>query len=187
MKKIAMLLLFILPGALFAAGTEMTLKGVTMPGTLQVENKTLLLNGLGVRTKVVFKVYVAGLYLEKPSADGMEIAGSEQLKRMELVFLRNVDGATVSGAIEEGFENNAGDVLPALKARLAKFRSHIPDVKKGDRLVFISRPGQGLEVQVNSKFAGLIEGKDFSDALFKVWLGSKPADKTLKAGLLGGK
>ncbi|PIU19955.1 MAG: hypothetical protein COT18_04795 [Elusimicrobia bacterium CG08_land_8_20_14_0_20_59_10] len=35
------------------------------------------------------------------------------------------------------------------------------------------------------KKAGDVEGKDFADTLFRVWLSDKPADKSLKAGLLG--
>lgn len=185
MKNFALFLLLALPCGLFAAEGERSLKGVTLPAAMQSEGKTLALNGMGLRTKVVFKVYVAGLYLEKTSRDGLEIASSEQVKRMELVFLRSVSGGDVAKAISEGFDNNAGAALPALKERIKKFGALIPDVKKGGRLVFSYRPGQGLEVQVNGKAAGNIEGKDFSDALFRVWLGPKPSDKVLKAGLLG--
>ncbi len=32
---------------------------------------------------------------------------------------------------------------------------------------------------------GVIEGKDFADALFSVWLGSDPVDRDLKKALLG--
>lgn len=185
MKLISLLLLLALPSGLFAAGETRTLKGVAMPESLSFEGAALALNGMGLRTKVVFKVYVAGLYLEKKSADGMAIAVSEQVKRMELVFLRNVDGPTVAEAITGGFAKNAGPALPALKARIEKFSKMIPDVKKGDRLLFIYRPGSGLEVQANGRTTGKVEGKDFSDALFRVWLGAEPADKALKAGLLG--
>lgn len=185
MKKTLTLLLLALPCALPAAGNGRTLNGVTLPPTAQVDARTLKLNGMGLRTKIVFKVYVGGLYLEKNSADGMEIASSEQTKRMELVFLRGVSGEDVAGAIAGGFAANAGPVLPALKDRIEKFRKLIPDVKKGDRLVFIYRPGAGLEVLANGRTVGAVEGKDFSDALFRVWLGEKPSDKALKAGLLG--
>jgi hypothetical protein len=185
MKKITMLLLLALPCGLFAAGGGRALKGVTMPDSLQLYGKTLALNGMGLRTKMIFKVYVAGLYLENASRDGMAIAASEQLKRMDLVFLRSVGGATVANAISEGFDNNAARELPALKERIARFGKLIPDVKKGDELDFIYRPGGGLEVQSGGKPLGVIEGKDFADALFRVWLGAKPADKALKAGLLG--
>jgi hypothetical protein len=185
MKKLAILLFLALPCALCAAEVEVTLKGVTMPAAMQFEGKKLELNGMGLRTKVVFKVYVAGLYLEKTSRDGLEIAASEQVKRMELVFLRSVDGADVAKAIADGFVNNAGPALPALKDRIAKFEKLIPDVKKGDRLLFLYRPGTGIELQANGKTTGSIEGKDFADALFRVWLGPKPSDKSLKNGLLG--
>lgn len=182
-----MLLLLVLPCGLQAAGGERTLKGVTMPGQVALDGRTLALNGMGLRTKVVFKVYVAGLYLEKTSADGLAIAASEQVKRMELVFLRSVDGADVAKAISDGFTNNAGEALPALKDRISKFGKLIPDVKKGDRLLFIYRPAAGVEVLANGKSAGTIEGKDFGDALLRVWLGPKPSDKALKEGLLGAK
>lgn len=185
MKKIAMLLLLALPCALCAAEVEVMLKGVSMPAAMEFEGKKLELNGMGLRTKVVFKVYVAGLYLEKTSRDGMAIAASEQLKRIELVFLRSVDGADVAKAIADGFTNNAGPVLPALAERIAKFEKLIPDVKKGDKLIFSYRPGTGLDLQANGNILGSIEGKDFADALFRVWLGPKPSDKALKNGLLG--
>lgn len=185
MKKIILFCLLALPCCSWSAEVEKSFKGVSMPVSLQFEGKKLELNGMGLRTKVVFKVYVAGLYLEKPSRDGMAIAASEQVRRIELVFLRAVDGADVAKAIADGFTNNAGDALPALKDRIAKFEKLIPDVKKGDKLLFLSRPGAGVELQANGKLLGSIEGRDFSDALMRVWLGPKPSDKALKDGLLG--
>jgi hypothetical protein len=185
MKKLALLLILTLPCGLAAAGAEMTLKGVTMPGTAQVEGKSLVLNGIGLRTKIVFKVYVAGLYLEKPSADGMAISSSDQLKHLELVFLRAVDGADVAKAISDGFTNNAGISLSALKDRIAKFEALIPSVKKGDKLSFTYNPGTGVVIRADGRALGVIEGKDFGDALMRVWLGPKPSDKALQNGLLG--
>ncbi|MDD2804639.1 MAG: chalcone isomerase family protein [Elusimicrobiales bacterium] len=187
MKNLIFAALLVLPSLGFSAEVEKTLKGVAMPVALQFEGKKLLLNGLGLRTKVVFKVYVAGLYLEKLSGNGEEIAASEQLKRIELSFLRSVDGADVAKAIADGFNNNAGAALPALKDRIAKFEKLIPDVKKGDRLLFVYRPGAaaGVELQYNGASLGKLEGKDFGDALLRVWLGPKPSDKNLQDGMLG--
>lgn len=185
MKKLALISLLLLPGWLYAAEGEKALKGVTLPAAIQLDGKKLELNGLGLRTKVVFKVYVAGLYLEKTSRDGQAIAASEQLKRIDLIFLRAVDGADVAKAIGDGFANNAGDVLPAIRERVAKFEKLIPSVKKGDKLSFTYRPGAGVELAAGEKQLGVIEGKDFGDALLRVWLGSKPSDLALKNGLLG--
>ena len=41
------------------------LAGVTLPDTQQVAGKTLVLNGMGIRTKYIVKIYVGGLYLER--------------------------------------------------------------------------------------------------------------------------
>ncbi len=185
MKKLALLTLLSLPLWLSAAEGQRTLKGVAMPLSAQLDGKTLVLNGMGLRTKFFFKVYVAGLYLEKPCSAGEEVASSEQLKRLDLVFLRSVGGKTVAEALAEDFANNAGDAMPALKARIERFEKLIPDVRKGGRMSFVYRPGAGLEVLVDGSGAGSIEGKDFADMLFRVWVGKKPADKALKAGLLG--
>lgn len=43
--------------------------GVTLPDTATVGSTRLVLNGLGLRTKFVLKVYVAGLYLPQKSSD----------------------------------------------------------------------------------------------------------------------
>lgn len=186
MKKTALFLLLALPCGLFAAEGEMTLKGVSMPVTMELDGTQLELNGMGLRTKIIFKVYVAGLYLEKTSSDGMGISSSEQVKRIELVFKRGVSGEDVAEAIADGFSANAEGKLEALKDRIARFEAMIPDVKKGDRLVFVYQPGAGISITGNGKPLGNIKGKDFADTLFRVWLGEKPADKSLKKGLLGG-
>jgi Chalcone isomerase-like len=42
------------------------LAGVSMPQVLSVAGRQLRLNGMGIGTKPFFKVYVIGLYLERP-------------------------------------------------------------------------------------------------------------------------
>jgi len=186
-KKIFMLMLPVLFVPAFAQGpVERTVKGVSFPMQLARDGKILSLNGLGVRTKVVFKVYACGLYVENLSASAEELVSSDQVKFIELVFLRNVDGASVADAINGGFDKNSKEQLPALRERLDKFRKLIPNLKKGSRLAFAYTPaGKGVTVEVNGRKAGEIAGKDFADALFRCWLGGSPADKDLKKGLLG--
>src|SRR5436853_992568 len=92
--------------------------GVKMADTVTVEGKTLKLNGMGLRKKVVFKVYVAGLYLEAPSKDPSAILTSDQIKSMRLWILRSLKGSQITEAIVEGFEKNSKAQMGALKARL---------------------------------------------------------------------
>jgi hypothetical protein len=61
----------------------------------------------------------------------------------------------------------------------------IPDLKKGDELTITYLPGKGTRVQSKGGQELSVEGKDFADALFSVWLGKSPVDGDLKDGMLG--
>jgi hypothetical protein len=160
--------------------------GIMMPDTVTIEGKTLKLNGMGLRKKVVFKVYVAGLYLETPSPAGEAVIASDQVKRMQLSVLRSLKSKQVMEAIEEGFEKNSKAQMGALKERLGKFGAMISDVVEGDQIVMTYVPGKGTIVSVKGAEKGVIEGKDFADALFAVWLGNNPVQEDLKKALLRG-
>jgi hypothetical protein len=160
--------------------------GVQVPETVTAEGKTLKLNGAGLRKKLLFKVYVAALYVETPSKDGAAVVASSEVKRMRLSILRSLKGSQVSEAISEGFERNSKDQMPRLRDRLKKLEAMIPDVKEGDEIVFDAVPDKGVHVSVRGTDRGTIEGRDFADALFSVWLGPNPVDEELKKALLGG-
>jgi hypothetical protein len=160
--------------------------GVNVPESTTVEGKTLHLNGAGLRKKVVFKVYVGGLYVETPSKDAATLTSSDQVKRMQLSVLRSLSSQQVNEAIEEGFEKNSKAQLAALKPRLAKLATMIPNVEKGDEILLTYVPGKGTVVSAKGAEKGVIEGKDFADALFAVWLGPNPVQEDLKKALLGG-
>ena len=85
------------------------LAGITLPDTLKAGDKTLKLNGLGLRKKTVFRVYVSGLYLESPSKDAGAILASDQAKGIRMHFLRDLTKAQLVEAFQEGFEANAKD------------------------------------------------------------------------------
>jgi hypothetical protein len=162
-------------------------EGVSFPDALSVDQKKLLLNGIGVREATVFNVnvYVAALYLETRSKDGAQIAASEQLKRIQLVFVRDVSRADMTEAIEGGFKKAAGAEFAKLSARVEKLKSLLPEFKKTEALTLTYRPGKGLDLTAPGR-KGAIEGADFARTLFLIWLGAHPPNEGLKRGLLGG-
>lgn len=162
------------------------LEGVTSPDTMTVEGKTVKLNGMGLRMKVFFKVYVASLYLESTTHDAASLLKADEIRRVELKMLRDLDKKTIVDAIREGFEKNSSAQLPALKERLDAFCAKIVDVKKGQTLVLQYVPGKGSTI-IGGGDSYTAPGKDFADALFAVWLGARPADEGLKKGVLGNK
>jgi hypothetical protein len=184
MKRKSLLGLFLsLTAAITLAGE---VAGVKMPDTVTVEGKALKLNGMGLRKKVVFKVYVAALYLEAPSKDPAAVLSSDQIKSMRLWILRSLKGSQITEAIVEGFEKNSKAQMGVLKARLDKFNAMFPDVKEGDEIDMTYVPGKGTVVMAKGTEKGVIEGKDFADALFSVWLGANPVQEDLKKALLSG-
>lgn len=160
--------------------------GVRMPDSTTVEGKTLKLNGAGLRKKMMFKVYVAGLYLENKSNAPLMVITSEQVKQMQLHVLRSLKAKQVTEAIEEGFQRNSESDLPKLKPRLERFDALFSDVKEGDVILLTYVPGKGTIVSIKDAEKGTIEGKDFADALFSVWLGRNPVQEDLKRDLLRG-
>ena len=185
MKTISRLLLTAaLVGGTFAAPAA-ELSGVKMADTLTLGDKATKLNGMGLRKKSIFKVYVGGLYVEAPSKDAAAIVAADGAKAIKMHFLRSIDKAKLNEGFKEGFEANAKDKMAAEKAGIDKFLGFTADVKDGDEWLFAYVPGKGTTVSHGDKEQGLIEGKGFADALFMVWLGPKPPSDDLKKGMLG--
>jgi hypothetical protein len=163
-------------------------KGVSFPDQAQVEGSNLMLNGLGMRQATALKVnvYVAALYVAKPSSDANALLASSTPSELILQFVRNVGADDIRKGWSEGFEKNAKDQLPALKERIAELNGWMADVKSGERLTFIRKPGAGLQVDVKGAMKGTIKGDDFAKAFLSIWLGADPPNPELKVGLLGG-
>ncbi len=160
--------------------------GVIMPEMVGVAGREFQLNGMGVfKEKALFKVYVAGLYLEDPTTDARIAISTDKAKRIVIVMLRDVNRETFVQAVETGILRNSGGAMPALRARLDLLEQALPALKKGDILDFTFVPGAGTVVRGQRKEM-TIPGKDFADALFSAWLGTKPVNAALKRKLLGG-
>ena len=158
--------------------------GVKFQDEIQVDGSHLMLIGLGLRqaTMLNVNVYVAALYVAKVSNDANVILGSNTPKELILHFVRNVSASDLNKAWEEGFDKQAS----AFKEPLATLKGWMADMKTGQRLTFIHKPGAGITVDVNGAVKGTIKGDDFAKAFLSIWLGANPPNPGLKTGLLGG-
>ena len=184
MKKLSVPAL-LLSLALAAPALAKEKAGVNLPDTISAEGKSLKLNGIGLRKKAIFKVYVAGLYVENTSKDANTVIKSDQVKQVKMVMLRDLEKAKIVDAVKDGFEKNNKAQMPALQERLNNFTASIPDVKKGDTLTLTYVPGKGTSVTSKTGQALSVQGKDFADALFSVWLGKEPVSEDLREEMLG--
>jgi len=141
---------------------------------------------MALRKKVIFKVYVAGLYLPARETDARKILSADSPRRTVMHFLRSVGPGKINGAWYDGLEANTPGYSQDLKKRFDTMAGYMDKVKSGDKLVFTYLPGTGTEVRVRETVKGVIPGKDFADALFACWIGEKPGPgEDFKEGLLG--
>jgi len=191
MKRLAMLCagLVVTVGAIHAQ--PVTVEGVKFEPTASVGGQSLVLNGAGLRTRLFFKVYAAGLYVPQKASDAAALLAQSGPRRVALTMLRDVDGDTLAGSLVDGLRANHGEAqMGALKgqvdALLAIFKQ-VGEAKKGDVIHLDWVPESGTRVVINSLPRGdAIAGADFFTALLRVWLGDKPADESLKKAMLGG-
>ncbi len=162
-----------------------SLAGVTLPETMQVGNTRLVLNGMGVRTKFIVKVYVAGLYLESKTSDANSIINSDVPKRIVMHFVHGASKEQMANAFDESFTKNTPDAKKAMKADIDRLLAALEAVKEGDQMMFTYLPGRGTTLAINGKDKVTINTPAFGPVLMSVWLGPKPPNSDLKKGMLG--
>ena len=159
-----------------------------MDETAQVGNSALVLNGAGIRTKLMFKVYVAGLYLTQKQTDANAVISDMGNKRVSMQFLRELNSEKLLHGMNEGFEdNNSAAEMAAIDAQMKAFRQMMTSTKavKEDDVIVLDLTIAGTQISLNGKALGNIEGAAFNQALLRVWLGEKPVDASLKKAMLG--
>ncbi|WP_431243138.1 chalcone isomerase family protein [Flavobacterium sp. P21] len=190
MKKILLLfaLIFSVQFSTVSAQTQLEVNGVTVPRKIEVQNKTMRLNGAGGRSKMWLEVYVQALYLSQLSQDPKFIIDSdtEMAVRIEITSSM-VSSNKLTKAMNTGFEKSAGSNLEALRPRIEQFKTLLSDpiTEKDVFILFYNPLDQTVNVIKNDVPKGKITGFDFKQALFGIWLSDKPVDETLKKHLLG--
>jgi hypothetical protein len=180
------ILLATLVMALFAAPClAKEVKGVEVPAQVEVDGNTLLLNGVGVRSKFFVSVYVGALFLTNTTSDAKVAITSDEPKRIDMTMLRDVAIKKMVGAYRDGFEDNTPKPSEDLQARIDKFLALYVDEAKENQLLRLTYiPGKGTTAVQGDKVLGTIEGADFMAAAWAIWLGDDPADSSLKKKML---
>jgi Chalcone isomerase-like len=175
-----------------APAARVQVEGQWFDGQAEIGGTVLRLNGTGVRAVAWFKGYAAGLYLAAPAttpAQAVEMSGP---KRLQIRMLKNVPAEEFVKAVNKGVARNVTPhELAALQDRLAQFARQVGalgQVKTGDVVNLDHEPGRGLTMSVNGTLRGeLIAGDEMFAAVLKSFVGLRPYDEKLKAGLLGRK
>ena len=164
------------------------LGGVSFSERLSVGTAELRLHGTGLLRYAGFlKGYAAALYLD--DAFVLEATTRSVLqdvpRRIEIEYFWSIPARMFADATVEGIRQNTDDVaFETLRDRIDRLNALYEDVEPGDRYALTYLPGVGTELALNGRSLGLVEGADFSRALFAIWLGHEPFDESLRRQLL---
>ena len=157
------------------ADTGRTKNGVTMPETIDIDGRTLHLNGMALRKKFIIKVYVAGLYLSAKSSNPQQILDADAPRQMLMHFISgHGTKSKICGAWNDGLEDNTPGASAELKQQFTDLCGMMVDIKDGESLVITYMPEIGTKIEIAGTERGVIAGKAFADALLRCWIGPKP-------------
>ncbi|HBZ05711.1 MULTISPECIES: chalcone isomerase family protein [Massilia] len=172
------------------AAAAVDVNGIKFEDVNKVGGKDLKLNGAGMRTKLVIKVYAAGLYLTEKSKNVADILKMDGPRRVTLVMARDISSEDLGKAFMDGINENVDKAEKAkLVGQIGKFGemfASVDQIRKGDVLHMDWIPGTGTVCELNGKRIGEPASDiNFYNAVLRIWLGEKPADRSLKPALLG--
>lgn len=179
----------VLAMACAGASASIDVNGVKYEETMPVAGKELMLNGAGVRTKFIIKVYTAGLYLQSKESTAEGVMKAAGPRRIRVVMLRDVSSDDFGSAFMIGMNNNVSkEDKSKVNGQITKYGemfTQIESLKKGDVLDTDWIPGIGAQSYLNGKkFGDALPDLVFYNAVLRIWLGDKPADSSLKEKLL---
>lgn len=186
MKKIILLVVAIV--SFSSAAAQIKIGKAIFPYEIMYQDSTeLKLNGGGIREMLWIDLYSGGLYLPRKMKTASEILEADETMAIRLdIVSKFVTQEKMIKAVKDGFKKATFGNTTALDERINQFIKFFsePIVKKDVfELVYIK--DVGVKAFKNDDELGLIEGRDFKYALFKIWLGDKPASEAVKEGMLG--
>ena len=141
------------------------------------------LSGRGRLTVWGFDVYDASLWVTPGfKADKLTAVPFA----LELAYLRDFTNTDIAERSIVEMRRSATISEAQAKAWTAAMLRVIPNVKKGDRIMGVYRPGTGVAFLINGKSAGEIMDAEFARLFFGIWLSPKTSEPKVRSALLAG-
>jgi hypothetical protein len=130
-----------------------------------------------------FKIYDAQLW----AAPGFKADRyASQPLALELAYLRAFDAVDIAERSLKEMRRSASISDAQARQWSLDMQRVFPDVKVGDRIMGVHRPGVGASFWVNGKAGGEILDAEFSKLFFGIWLSPKTSEPAMRTALVGG-
>lgn len=132
-----------------------------------------------------FDLYEVALFTE-PGAGAEEVLEADSAFHLQFRYLRKISKDIILKSADRMLEKNLSQAQRAsIAERVAQINRAYSGVAEGDRSSLTYRPGSGTTLMINGEPVATIEGKDFAQLYFDIWLGEQPTSKSMKQSLLG--
>jgi long-chain acyl-CoA synthetase len=162
--------------------------GVKLEDKIALGGQELVLNGAGIRSKAIFKVYVASLYLPQKVKDLQGVLAKGP-RRIQLNMLRTLSSDQLVDAMNDGLaEANTPAEVAAVKPQvdqLLAIMKAFKEIKEKD-VVTLDFVDGATKVSWNGEAKGSVPGEPLNRALTKIWVGDNAVQADLKKAMLGG-
>jgi hypothetical protein len=130
-----------------------------------------------------FEVYHASLWVT-PGFRQSDFA--DHAFALELDYLRDFSAADIARrSIDEMARAASFDAAQARRWQSA-LQAALRDVRRGDRVTGVNRPGAGVAFLFNGKPMGEVADAQFARLFFAIWLGERTSEPGLRRALLAG-
>ena len=175
-----------LPGLAPASETDASPTG----NSVQVAGQYLQLNGAGISSRLMFKIYAVSLYLPDPRRTTEAVLQSNGPRRLVIRLMRDISSREFESAVLDKLTKDmahAENRVLAQMENLSQAIARLPTgLRRGDLLTLDWIPGIGTVIEHNQhRVVQPIQDIAFYNALLNIWLGEQPADPRLKTALLG--
>ena len=128
------------------------------------------------------KVYAAQLW-SGPSGVRADRLSSQPMA-LELRYFTSLKGATIAESSTREITRLGFGDAGQRERWSSQMTALFPDVARGDRLVGLVEPGRGTRFFHNDKPIGMIEGNEFAQAFFSIWLDERTQAPSLRESVL---
>jgi hypothetical protein len=152
------------------------------PAELASELPGAALQGSGRLRFLGLSVYDIRLWAPEPvpAADAARLPLA-----LEIIYTRSLNGRAIAERTIEEKRRQAtipADVAERWQAQMAAI---FPDVRAGDRLTGVQRPGEAARFFFNGQPRGEIRDPEFTKLFFGIWLSPRTSEPALREALLG--
>jgi len=184
-RKIDIIIIFCAFLSLPYVADAAEIEGVYFEEVYESGGIRLPVQGTGLfRYMGLFKAYVGAIYYEEGLGPHELLA--DHAKRLEVEYFHAIAAADFGAATNEIMARNVDQkILVRIRPQIDYHNALYRDVEPGDRYALTYIPGRGTELALNGRPLGIIEGEAFAAALFSMWLGERPMNRSFKEQLLG--